>query len=157
MANEQKLCKDGFRPVDEMQYRTACIMFGNWSCCWQRWKEGADHTKIFACRNMSRDEAGQYIGEKAIEWVIKKYPEEEEWIRGEVKAYNFGAEDEPEPEDPPFGGWNPGGWPGTTPDPTPDPTPEPTGDCSACEAKIDAFKAQIIIIKQKLQEIINGL
>ena len=38
----------------------------------------------------------------------------------------------------------------------PDPDPDPV-DCSACEAEIDAFEAQIIIIKQKLLEIINGL
>ena len=38
----------------------------------------------------------------------------------------------------------------------PDPDPDPV-DCSACEAEIDDFEAQIIIIKQKLQEIINGL
>ena len=90
-ADLRQICKDGSRPADEMQYRTACTMFKNYTCCWQRWKKApttASTEMTFDCWGISPIECGEKISLKAIDWVIKNDPQNEVWIRADVAKYD---------------------------------------------------------------------
>ena len=143
------MCKDGSRPADEFQYRQAATLGGNDSCAWQRWNENPQRslTEVWRCNGKTINQCGEYIGNKAIVWVDKNFPQESVWIREDVARWNFGAvEPAPEPEKPPFGVWNP------TPDPTPTPNPTPAGDCSTCQEAVSTCNDKITRIQGILNE-----